>query len=373
MKTSDKPSAETQAPCRVTLPSSPLLTGIGSLPHPHYPTALEWSFQLSLPFLPQIPRRSPWEGMIPQALEGFPGLMLTGTKKVTLNWTHWQQQAETLSEQLKIAFDSCGTSAGDFGLKTHPESLQAFEPTPQSMSCWHPFLWELGERGHALAKIQILGPLTAPWALSLENAPRQAPLVELHTQVHQFLLARALAMTHAFLRRGITPLIFLDEPGLLVVNFKDSKGALALSELKLFIQTLQAHGAIVGLHCCGQADWDSILKLPLDVLSLDTSQCLPQALQCSGAQAFSHFLKNGGRLALGIIPTTAEAGLEVIRGKKLASSLLHLLEASFDASVLAQIRTQSLLTPACGLATRSLAEADWVFRQLKEAHANFSL
>ena len=53
-------------------------TGIGSLPHHNIDTALEYSFQFGLPFLPQIPIRSPWELMITQALEGLPGLVPPG-------------------------------------------------------------------------------------------------------------------------------------------------------------------------------------------------------------------------------------------------------------------------------------------------------
>ncbi len=49
-------------------------TGIGSLPHHNIDAALAFSFQATIPFLPQIPIRNPWEYMIAQALEGVPGL-----------------------------------------------------------------------------------------------------------------------------------------------------------------------------------------------------------------------------------------------------------------------------------------------------------
>ena len=52
----------------------PQTTAIGSLPHHNADAALEYSFRHGIPFLPQMPVRNPWEYMIPQALEGLPGL-----------------------------------------------------------------------------------------------------------------------------------------------------------------------------------------------------------------------------------------------------------------------------------------------------------
>jgi hypothetical protein len=49
------------------------ITGIGSLPFLHEEEALRYSFEQTIPFLPQLPRAHPQEFMINQTLVGFPG------------------------------------------------------------------------------------------------------------------------------------------------------------------------------------------------------------------------------------------------------------------------------------------------------------
>ena len=72
---------------------SPPTTGIGSLPHHNADAALEHSFRMGIPFLPQIPIRNPWEFMIAQTLEGLPGLQADADGSVTLNTDIWLSRA----------------------------------------------------------------------------------------------------------------------------------------------------------------------------------------------------------------------------------------------------------------------------------------
>ena len=56
---------------RAQLPSG-IATGIGSLPHRDAAAAAKFSLTtLELPAIPTLPKRSPAEGMIPQALVGL--------------------------------------------------------------------------------------------------------------------------------------------------------------------------------------------------------------------------------------------------------------------------------------------------------------
>src|SRR5690242_12697554 len=68
-------------------------TGIGSLPHHNVDAALEHSFRMGVPFLPQIPIRNPWEFMIAQALEGLPGLQVEKDGSVSLDAAVWAGRA----------------------------------------------------------------------------------------------------------------------------------------------------------------------------------------------------------------------------------------------------------------------------------------
>ena len=66
-----------------------------------------------------------------------------------------------------------------------------------------------------------------------------------------------------------------------------------------------------GIHCCGKADWPLVINSGADIISFD-------AYDYSGTIAlypgeFSGFLKKGGYLAWGIVPTTEVIGNENTR------------------------------------------------------------
>src|SRR3954464_3547900 len=81
----------------------PTTTCIGSLPHHNVDAALEISFRTGIPFLPQIPLRNPWEYMLPQALEGLPGLLVAPDGTVSMNAGIWKSRKAEFDSQIKHA------------------------------------------------------------------------------------------------------------------------------------------------------------------------------------------------------------------------------------------------------------------------------
>src|SRR5690606_39383720 len=102
--------------------------------------------------------------------------------------------------------------------------------------------------------------------------------------------------------QGVQVLFFLDEPRLSVFSSKRVQDQLRLQELKLIIQALQKEDVLVGIHCCSNTDWEAVLSLGPDVLSLDTELSLSHLLQVK--EGVRDFLKAGGCLSLGLIPTS---------------------------------------------------------------------
>jgi hypothetical protein len=334
-------------------------TGIGSLPHHNADAALEYSFRMGIPFLPQIPIRNPWEFMIAQALEGLPGLQADTDGSVTLNTDIWLSRAAAFTTRLAEAFSS-------------DERLEAFEPAPSISSCWQPFVWELEERRVSLAKIQIAGPMTAQWSLKLKDSqgqpvPMQAFVEknpELTTQIFRLVLARALAMCKRLKRAGVQPLLYLDEPGLYAYSAQNARHVLALQELKVLVQALVKQGVQVGIHCCGNTDWAAVLSLPIQYLSLDTALSLPSLL--SRGEELDRFLRNGGRLSLGVIPTGRSPVLHSLDAASLSASVTGALKLRFgkDPALVRQILSEALFTPACGLALQTTADAELILDSL---------
>ena len=339
--------------------ASKLTTAIGSLPHHNVDAALQLSFKLGIPFLPQIPSRNPWEFMIAQALEGLPGLEVSPDGAVILDASVWKGCAKQFNERLLNLFENEYASLSAF---------ESFEPSSAASSSWQPFLWECEERGTKLAKVQLGGPLAAQSAIRLKSGGHLDRLPELASQIFRLVLARALSMTRKLKQAGIEPLIFLDEPGLYGFSNQQPRQVLAMQELRLLIQTLKKDGAIVGLHCCSNTDWNAVLGLGLDFLSIDTELSLKPLLS-NARESLQTFLDAGGCFSLGVIPTQKAEGVALPLDP---ARLLHDLKQSFEllggfrADQTRTILNQSLLSPACGLALHTPSDAEKILEALLE-------
>jgi hypothetical protein len=338
-------------------PKGILTTGIGSLPHASMDAALEYAFRSSLPFLPQMPVRNAREYMIVQALEGMPGLQVREKGESSLDRREWAEGQAELADALDKAFRAAKTLANAF---------ESFEPG-DAWSCWQPFLWEVGERKIKLAKIQISGPMTCQWALRLSDGSPADSDQQVSTQIFRLVLARALAMVRKLRAQGVMPLLFLDEPGFYCFSKTSPRHLLGLQELKIVIQTLKKEEALVGLHCCSNTDWSVILGLDLDVLSIDGRLSLGALL--TQKEAIQRFVREGGRLSLGVIPTGLDP--EAIEGFSASETIAYLTStlrtAGFaEAEQIRNILSRSLYTPACGLALHRVEDAEKIQSDLGE-------
>ncbi len=204
------------------------------------------------------------------------------------------------------------------GLPFLPELLGLGEGILSSgdRACWPGFLE--GIVGCAFAKVQCVGPVTSG----------------------EDMTARAVALVRAVRQAGPTPVFFFDEPAL--------RGP--LDGLTAAVSAVQAEGAVVGVHCCGQADWAALMRTGVDVLSFDVRLSLDAVVEAGVLE----FLGRGGTLALGVIPTDPGARYEV-------AELVDAVQVTLG-------RVDSLiLSPACGLGLKTEAEADRILGQLQEA------
>ncbi len=325
-------------------------TAIGSLPHTQGELGLQLALQLDVPFLPELPQGNPGEFMMASALEGLPGLDFDAQGMCTVDRHAWGAGEKALGARLDAAL-----AKGDFS---------SFEPSASSRRAWRPFLWEVQTRRLALAKAQLAGPATVRWGTQLVSGGAVADDADVDRQVFRLLMARCLGMVKALRAAGATPLFYLDEPGLYALDTGDGQHLLMLQELRLLVVALQREGALVGLHCCGNTHWEALLALGLDLLSFDVRLSLDAVLDVAGP--LEAFLQGGGALSLGIVPTdlgqdadvtelasAAEASLESVLGKALAQAALQ----------------RAVLTPACGLALRTVPDAERIVEQLRLAQA----
>lgn len=321
-------------------------SGIGSLPHHNVDSALAYSFGHTIPYLPQIPMRNPWEFMIPCALEGMPGIDVGSGGSARLNMDVWSERVKAFTEKTQTAFE----------YSEKPGAFEYFEPSAAASSSWQPFLWELSERKTKTAKIQIAGPLSCQMALSLSDGGRADHHSELATLIVRLVLARSIAMVRAIQKRGIQTVLFMDEPAFYVFDPNEPRHQIAIRELKFMVQALKREKALVGLHCCGNTNWRSILELGLDVLSFDAGLSMESILK--EKDAVEKFHSEGGVFSMGVIPSGAQGeALRALDAQELKSELAA-----------GEHFKNSILTPACGLALHSVEDAEYI-RTLLQAFA----
>lgn len=288
-------------------------SGIGSLPHADLHGALALAFTCDVPYLPELPALGPSEWMVPSALRGLAGLEIDQTGRCVLR----------------------------------PDG----EPgEPAFSSSWPAFLVEVKARRPRVAKVQVGGPVTVSSCTSLPDGAPARSIQGARDRITAHLAARVAAQCAALLELGVTPLVVLDEP-MLSTEF---------GELERVLNAARAAGAWVGVHCCGQAPWAEVLGLQLDLLSIDAGLSLESVLEARGPLA--GFLKRGGRLGLGLIPTQLGARWTV-------DALCDAMERSMRAGCpdFRRVLAQSLLTPACGLAGHSVSQAERIAAAVTQA------
>jgi methionine synthase II (cobalamin-independent) len=327
-------------------------TGIGSLPHNDLATALELSLRHDLPYLPQLPSGRPAELMLPAALSGLPGLQVDPAGDCRVDLPTWRGGTDALAARLH---------------RPTEQILATFEPLPQASIAFHPFLAEVRSRHLPVAKVQLAGPATLRWLTPTSDGRRACDVPALDQQLFELTHARALALALAVRRAGATPVVFLDEPGLAILDPSLPEHQLVLRELALLTQSLQQVGAAVGLHCCANTHWPSVLGLGLDLIAIDARLSLDALLE--DTPAWHRFVASGGALCAGVVPTDPSA-------QYVLAELLESVEASLRATCPPHLEFEALLrsvvlTPACGLALRPPGACARIISELQQAQLHF--
>jgi hypothetical protein len=137
--------------------------------------------------------------------------------------------------------------------------------------------------------------------------------------------------------------MFIDEPGMQFVfsamsGYGEQK---AKQDLDLFFSTIDRPR---GIHLCGNPDWDFLLGLDMDILSLDIYTNAD--IFGASTRSVKRFLDRGGILVWGIIPT----GMETFESENLdllAFRLKTVWQALDKKGIpMDQILAQSLISPA---------------------------
>ncbi|MCJ7594062.1 MAG: hypothetical protein MUO52_04725 [Desulfobacterales bacterium] len=314
-------------------------TGIGTVPSLNIRGTCHRILEVcpQIPFWPQFVRRSPLEDLSIQFSEGLPLLeKKEGQKALVLS-------SRAPEPDLVAFYDRFLADDIDrFAIS------RAYAPGLHEMVS---LIQENPERHGPYIKGQMVGPVT--FAAGIKDAEGKSLLhnPDLLEALVKGLCIRALWQVRELGRTGKKVIIFLDEPYL--SGYGSAFSPLQRDEVIAMIREVldylrERTDALIGIHCCGNTDWPMIAETGPDIISFDAFSHMEYLLLYP--EEITGFLKRGGNLAWGIVPTFEFTGQESIEGlfSRLQVGLTRLEEWGMDPE---QVASQSLLSPACGMGT----------------------
>jgi len=265
------------------IPGHLLTTAMAVMPHRDVNRALEVALSVDVPFWPQLPHYSYYEDMYVQASEHFPGILLDMEKR-TLRFS-----MDKFVVELENAL-------------AHFEEPEYFDVSETYSVVYKRFL-ELDLSDRPAIRGQLEGPISFGFnVLDQDDRP-----ILFDDTVRPFMLEFMAKRVNAQLQR-LTKLnpnafMFIDEPGLQFL-FSAMSGygdQSAKGDMEAFFSMIQRPR---GVHLCGNPDWDFLLRLDLDILSLDVYS--NGEVFVSYVESIKKFLERGGVLVWGIVPTNVE-------------------------------------------------------------------
>jgi methionine synthase II (cobalamin-independent) len=306
------------------------VTGVGSLPHRDAGSAIAevMACCADLPYVPQLPGRSVNELMIAQSLAGVAGITVSAGGEIGLApGASWGR-----------VLDDAAGSAVDL-------DHDAFFTTREFLSA---------VRGTVGAvKWQMTGPVTLATALHRAGVAsgvvldRATSIVERGVSAIHRLVSAALP--------SATQVVVLDEPCLGVQPGRELWPATACIDAVASAVAGIGASSVAAVHCCAEADWSAVLATGAAVLSMPPFP----SLVCHAGE-LARFLERGGWVAWGAVPTDASGQDGPERFWRELDELWNRLgRCGCDED---RLRTQALITPACGLATVDSTRADRVMQ-----------
>lgn len=265
------------------IPGNLLATAMAVMPHTDIDRALATALSLDIPFWPQLPNYSYYEDMYVQAAEHFPGIVLDMDKK-TLRFSMDKFIAEF--EETMAHFDD-------------PEY---FDVSTTYSAVYHRFL-DLDLSDRPAIRGQLEGPVSFGFNVLDQN---ERPILfddNVRPFMFEFMAKRINIQLEKLKQRNSNAFMFIDEPGMQFIfsalsGYSDQKAKQDLDEFFSMIKSPK------GIHLCGNPDWDFLLGLDMDILSLDIHS--NAEIFGLSTNSIKKFLDRGGILVWGIVPTGFE-------------------------------------------------------------------
>lgn len=339
--------------------------GIGSLPHldPLVAVSLVKEYLPLIPHWPQLPRLSVREFYCTQFLQVLNDLGLLRVEKGTKAF--FLDEEEDWPVRLAEFYELYIQAA-----EGNIDALNKFSFPPGSAEGFYYFYDELLKNGVGDAsnlKGQVVGLLSVGFQVTNQRGIPAYYDEQLRDVLLKQLSLQAAWQVKTLGEFGLPVIIFMDDP---VIDSCGRFDRISVSkdevqtELAEFADFVRRFGGMAGVHSCSDMDWSILFGADLDIISFDTYQFSASFGLYPGL--IQEFMKNGGVVAWGLVPTDGKAlageSLELLK-IKLCRYLKELVEKGVDPRLL---YTNSLITPACGTGTLNEDEAKRIYQLTAE-------
>ncbi|TEB13119.1 hypothetical protein [Pelotomaculum propionicicum] len=322
-----------------------LATGIGSLPHTGAEEALSVvkKYVPCIPHWPQLPQRGRQENIAEQFLKPLVniGLLVDDGDRVYFDTTRpdWADNL-TAFYSLYLAYED-----GDLTV------LDQFAFEEDSAAGFYAFMEDL-KKGAGSARVlkgQVVGPLTAAFQLKDERGRFAYYNDQLRDLIVKTIALHSVWQVIQLKKFGLPVLIFIDEPSIRVYGKSSyitvTKEAIK-EDLEAVFQAVHSAGALAGVHCCDAIDWSILFESSVEVVNFDAYNYFSSIVPFIAS--LKEFLKRGGLLAWGVVPTLDDLVLD-----EDGASLLAILDREWKELTRRGVSRKLLyrnciIAPACG-------------------------
>lgn len=311
------------------------ITGIGSVPFTDIDNACKTILHYcpSLPYVPQFVKTDFRENMFFQFSENLPCI------KIDIEQKRLYYNESEKAAKLAEFYDYVAHNCYDF-----------FKISPEFSKGFYSMLSACKGKNNVFIKSQVTGPIT--YLLSITDSAKRSIIYddELADAITLGLGMKALWQAKEIKKIGKIPIIFYDEPSLwglgsAYLPIGSDKVGHFLNNLMGFIKERDPN-ILLGLHCCGNTDWEMIFESDTDIVSFDSCSFGDKvALYPSYVE---RFLNKDKFLAVGIVPTSEYK--DEITEEYLYQRALIFLDSLEKKGIDRNLLLRSaLFTPACGM------------------------
>ena len=315
-----------------------MATCVGSVPFLDIDNTCQQILKIfpDIPFWPQFVKRSPLEAMSFQASQGLPLIEINHEKNSIYVTSASDHDTELTSfyEHFMAEDTDYFSVSPDYA----PGLYKLLELVDKSPKNYGPFI-----------KGQIVGPITFGGGLKDLTGKSVLYNNEIMDTVVKGLAIKALWLIRKMSISNRRPIIFIDEPYLSGFGsaFTPIRREDVIKYIGEIIDYLRSRSdALIGIHCCGNTDWSMIIEAGVDIINFDAFEFMDYFILYR--KEIVKFLKDGGTVAWGVVPTTSFTGKETVSDIKmqLEKGLNRFDDWGIDRNTVA---ARSIITPACGL------------------------